>query len=149
LTAAVVLPVVELNLPPPPPPPPPEADVDPLLLPNGVLWEEIEGVNIEKHPHKFGRKSTIHMPRTRVDRVEKVEDYFNAMFPLQEVDKIVAGTNLALAAKNKNLTCKGEILKYLGIRLASVLERRRGSVRSWFAEGHVPRWALVLHVPGA
>ena len=89
LNAAVVLPVVELNLPPPPPPPPPEADVDPLLLPNGVLWEEIEGVNIEKHPHKFGRKSTIHMPRTRVDRVEKVEDYSTLCFHCKKSIKLL------------------------------------------------------------
>jgi hypothetical protein len=53
------------------------------------------------------------------------------------LDTIVEGTNVILQRKGKPKTSKGEFLKYIGIRLASVLERRRGAVRTWFKEGNV------------
>jgi hypothetical protein len=137
--------VVAQPLPPAPPLPLPAA-VNPLLMPNDVEWEEIEAVIQEKNPDVFTRKSTINMNRAREYGVESAVEYFYTMFPMKELSNIVQGTNFELASKGKPPTSKGEFLKWLGIRLASVLERRRGSVRSWFKEGSVPD---SIHIHGA
>ena len=117
----------------------PQVVVDPLLRPHGVLWEEIDDVVQEQCPNNaFGVRSIIHMAsRSQELGVKSVSDYFYTLFPMAELKKIIAGTNAMLTEKNKPLTTKGEIIKYLGIRLAAVLERRRGTVRSWFQDGNI------------
>jgi len=134
-------------IPPAPPavPPPPLIPINPLLMPNGVDWEEIEGVTEEKYANRFGKRSTIHMNRTRDYGVENVVEYFYAMFPMAELENMVGGTNVELAIRKKPPTSRGEMLKFIGIRLASVLERRRGTTRSWFKDGGTPG---SIHVEG-
>ncbi len=46
---------------------------------------------------------------------------------------MVTATNVAIAKRKDRATNKGEILKFFGTRIASALERRRGSVRDWFS----------------
>lgn len=144
IDAAVVLPPVDFTAMADEPPMPVE-NIDPLLMPNDVLWEEIDDVVQEKYPDVFGRKSNIQITRSQDFGVEKIEDYFYLLFPMGELDKIVEGTSEVLIERRKPVTTKGEILKYLGIRLASVLERRRGSVRSWFKDGYVEEESIHLN----
>jgi hypothetical protein len=78
------------------------------------------------------------MTRTQEGHVEPIIDYMYATFPMIELDKMVEGSNIKLTEKRKPLTNKGEQLKWIGIRLVSILERRRGNVRSWFDDGTEP-----------
>ena len=60
-------------------------------------------------------------------------DFFLNQVTLSQIDKWVEYTNVELRELRQHLTNRGELLKYLGIRLVSVLEKRRGLVNACFS----------------
>ena len=49
-----------------------------------------------------------------------------------ERDEWVKYTNIAIRGQRQAATNRGELIKYLGIHLATVLETRQGSVAQFF-----------------
>ena len=60
-------------------------------------------------------------------------DFFVNQVTLSQIDKWVEYTNVELRELRQYVTYRGELLKYLGIRLVSVLEKRRGGVNACFS----------------
>jgi hypothetical protein len=72
-------------------------------------------------------------------------DFFLNQVTLSQIDKWVEYTNVEL--RDQYVTYRGELLKYLGIHLVSVLEKRRGGVNACFSTRNAtesPRSASVL-----
>ena len=57
-------------------------------------------------------------------------DYWVHQIKFSQVDSWVECTSDALRQRRQAVTSRGEIVRYLGIRLAAVIERRRGGVEA-------------------
>jgi hypothetical protein len=64
--------------------------------------------------------------RGDVSRDHSFFDYWFHQIKMPQLDEWVKHTNVALREKKQSATNRGEFIKYLGIRLAAVLERRQG-----------------------
>ena len=64
--------------------------------------------------------------------VHSIFDYWFEQIKLPQFDQWVSSTNIGLISRRYRATHRGELLRYLGVRLASVLERRRGGIDSYF-----------------
>ena len=61
-----------------------------------------------------------------------MEYYFYLMFPMDSIPSILEYTNINLLAKKKAPLTKGEMIKWLGIRLAMAVEPRRGPLPTYW-----------------
>ena len=73
-----------------------------------------------------------------VENSKRMEYYFYLMFPMDSIPSILEYTNINLLTKKKAPLTKGEIIKWLGIRLAMAVEPRRGPLPTyWKSESDV------------
>jgi hypothetical protein len=72
-------------------------------------------------------------PNSIADKREKdVFDYFNVMFPRRSLIQTVTQTSLNLERNGLSPTSHGELLKYMGIRLAMCIMPVRGGMKAYW-----------------
>ena len=110
-----------------------------MLWPHGRKWEEIAGTIIDERMH--GR----HLPLSRIVWTQTEElkrpqdrkpvDYFYKFFPSNLVTLTMDMTSARLANRRirSNVT-KGEMFKWLGIRLGMALEPRKGGIQAYWSK---------------
>ena len=112
--------------------------VDALLSPHGRLWTEIDAVieqNVPDHHHDSSRINWRGVPG--VEGMRSPEQYFYHLFPMTQLDSMVRATDEVLSGRRLRLTTKAELLRWIGIRAAAALEKRRGPIHDWFEAGEV------------
>ena len=125
--------------------PGPSADIDhptshkQSLLPHGRVWAVRDTLLIDP-----SAKDNVHSARfwwpqalTMVD-VKKEIDYLYQLYPMKGLNQMLAYTNANLHSNGHVLLTRGELSKYLGLRLAMVCERKRGSITIYWEQGVQP-----------
>jgi hypothetical protein len=100
-----------------------------LRCPNGRVWRDIPSKDHEGPEHIYDAKSRL---RFRPYNEKTELDWFDWGFPPKNWSMMVRGTNEILSSKAEELTTKGELAKYLGIRLAMSVTPRRGGMHAHF-----------------
>ncbi len=109
--------------------------INPLLLPHGQLWGDVGEVLLDSNAHNaFKRPTTLVFPHGTPNINDiKALDYFYLLFPMSFlISTILPHTNEKLRNSNKQLSCEGEILKFLGITLAMAYDPCRGGVNAYW-----------------
>lgn len=118
---------------------PPAPAVDPLLVRNGYVWRVGVPVVIDasqQHHHNF-RVNYNAAQQLRGFGIRDEFDYYMHMNAIN-LDVLVAATSASLAADQyiapslRAPVTKGEMLKYFGIRLATVLQTQRGTILDYW-----------------
>jgi len=110
--------------------------VDNPLCPHGQQWTVVEEIIVEAEK-SWNIHTSLHWNDQIFQDFELKTpiNYFYHLFPMKHLANIVEHTNNGLIHEyNQTSTSKGELLKWLGIRLVGVLERNRGNFSDNWAE---------------
>lgn len=124
-------------------------NIDILLCPHGQQYEEIDGISIDPSAnHRYIRSSYITWPNEDLLRDGPGEErsfisYFYLCFPMNFIQNMLEWTNFEISRSNYPESCrapvsKGELIKWLGIRLTMVVYPRRGGLPTYFATDSIP-----------
>ena len=125
--------------------PGPSADIDhptshkQCLLPHGRVWAVRDTLLIDPSAKDNVHSARFRWPEalTMVD-VKKEIDYLYQLYPMRGLNQMLAYTNANLHSNGHVLLTRGEYLKYLGLRLAMVCERKRGPITIYWEQGVQP-----------
>jgi hypothetical protein len=101
-------------------------------LKDGSKWKVRDTVLHDNFAGQPDQQAHWIWDRGDVSRDRSFFDYWFHQIKMPQLDEWVKHTNVALREKKQSATNRGEFIKYLGIRLAAVLERRRGGVPQLF-----------------
>lgn len=112
---------------------------DPMLWPHGREWEEIPGTIIDERINGRYQQQTRIMWTQREELKSPQErepaDYFYKFFPPKLVTLMIEMTNARLVDKRiRNVATRGEMYKWLGIRLAMALEPCKGGSQAYWSK---------------
>ena len=116
--------------------PPPGADV--RLWPHGRPWKSKESLEVDPSVDHQPKRITIHWPQLALPVAKQPSRYFRLFFPTSLLLEAQDQTNAALSSKvktgNQGPVSAGELLRWLGIRLAMALEPKRGDVKAFWLD---------------
>jgi hypothetical protein len=118
-----------------------EAVVGNTVTCHGRVWSVVPDVTVDQAAEDAGgvkHEAQIRWGGRFVndDGERTLEQIFYRMFPMASIDQIIAATNVVMKQRNLGKpTTRGELLKCFGLRLAMVIEPRKGGVEAyWNAE---------------
>ena len=113
-------------------------DVEGYWNAHGREWVEIDHLNVDPAVNAYTGITELKWGATLEGAEKSMEYYFYLMFPMDSIPSILEYTNINLLAKKKAPSTKGEMIKWLGIRLAMAVEPRRGPLPTyWKSESDV------------
>ena len=124
----------------------PEAAKNPLE-PHGRVWTEIQSKERETEGFMAPQKASLKWPHTCcklfMDRTPL--DYFSLFHPRTSLSKMVSFANLQIAKSihPEPSTTLGEITKFLGIRVAMVIDPVRGGLRDYWNAGNEEKSVIM------
>jgi hypothetical protein len=78
-------------------------------------------------------ETRLKWPQSVADkRIKDLDDYFYLMYPIKGLTQTVHFTSLNLASKDLPGTSHGEIIKFIGMRLAMTCMPSRGGLKSYW-----------------
>ena len=105
---------------------------------HGREWVEIDHLSVDPAVNAYTGITELKWGTTLEGVEKRMEYYFYLMFPMDSIPSILEYTNINLLTKKKAPLTKGEIIKWLGIRLAMAVEPRRGLLPTyWKSESDV------------
>eukprot|EP00731_Ephydatia_muelleri_P037631 Em0523g6a len=105
---------------------------------HGREWVEIDHLSVDPAVNAYTGITELIWGNTLEGVEKRMEYYFYLMFPMDSIPSILEYTNINLLTKKKAPLTKGEIIKWLGIRLAMAVEPRRGPLPTyWKSESDV------------
>ena len=105
---------------------------------HGREWVEIDHLSVDPAVNAYTGITELKWGTTLEGVEKRMEYYFYLMFPMDSIPSILEYTNINLLTKKKAPLTKGEIIKWLGIRLAMAVEPRRGPLPTyWKSESDV------------
>ncbi|KAL5475280.1 hypothetical protein EMCRGX_G027361 [Ephydatia muelleri] len=105
---------------------------------HGREWVEIDHLSVDPAVNAYTGITQLKWGTTLESVEKRMEYYFYFMFPMDSIPSILEYTNINLLTKKKAPLTKGEIIKWLGIRLAMAVEPRRGPLPTyWKSESDV------------
>lgn len=126
-----------------------QVDVDEAnLIPHGRQWRELECLEVDPSINKRFSSETIIkwnplLAALRPDDRTPMH-YFEHFFPTACLNTIVRATNEKLINLRVSvLLTKGELLKWLGIKLAMTLNPQKGGVSAYWAQGRQLHKAMM------
>ncbi|POM70815.1 hypothetical protein PHPALM_12696 [Phytophthora palmivora] len=118
-----------------------EVEDDGSVSAHGRKWIHCDAVYID--PASFGpaRKAALHWPPHLQLGERSFASYFYLMYPMDSLQTTIAETNKLLSERHHGIIGRGELFRWIGIRLAMTLEPRRGPI-TVFWESSVPEGSV-------
>ena len=116
---------------------------DPLLCPHGQTWKVVERVKIDQAASTKDYCTLFKWSNVQEEMCEL--DYFLLMYPRQHLSSLLKYTSERLQANSELPLLEGEYFRWIGIRLAMVLESKRGPLNIYWSDIQDPN---SVYTPG-
>jgi hypothetical protein len=103
------------------------------ILNDGTRWKVRDEIVADNFGHIPEQQAYWKWNANDVTIVHSFFDYWFHQIKFPQLDQWVESTNIGLRQRKYKSTNRGELIRYLGLRLTGVLERRRGGVDAMFA----------------